>query len=229
MTSVIGKTLSLSVILIFLMVACTDSVSPQADVGAEVTDEPAVEPTSTPQPTATSQPTATIEPTASASEAVATPEFELATHQVGSTGLSFDYPSDWIITENASGSIRIESEAGYAERIDTDAGAVVVIIPMAADDLTGQDSLEKLATYIINHEPSPSTQLGDPTTMMLNDQELTFSAFVNEEAGIEGIYAAILTGDELAVVFAVAGGDSRTSFGPAVEAIVNSLILPQTG
>jgi hypothetical protein len=63
--------------------------------------------------------------------------------------------------------------------------------------------------------------------MMLNDQELTFSAFVDESADFEGIYAAFLAGDDLAVLFAIAGGPNHTAYRPAVEAIVNSLILSQ--
>jgi hypothetical protein len=42
------------------------------------------------------------------------------------------------------------------------------------------------------------------------------------------VYAIYAAGDEMALIFAVAGGQSRVSYRPAVEAIVDSIILPQT-
>ena len=104
---------------------------------------------------------------------------------------------------------------------------MIIIVPMAAGDLAGQDSRAKLASYLVDNSPPQSAKLGDPTTVMINEQELTFSAFVDQNSGLEGTFAAHLAGDELAVIIAIAGGEGRTSYQPAVEAIVNSLILPR--
>lgn len=247
MDSTIARSLLLSMVLVLLLVACADSPAPQSDNGLDTESETAVvptaspaptettEPTVTPTPTATPEPTMLPEPTANALPSVETkqanpaPQFvlgELTAYQVESTGLTFDYPEGWVVTEDSDGGIRIESEEGYGNLFSTDDGVVIVILPMAAADLPGQDSLEKLASFILNNGMPQTAVLGDPSTLMINDQELTFSAFVDQTAGLEGVYAAFLAGDELAVIIAIAGGENRTTYRAGVEAIVNSIILP---
>jgi hypothetical protein len=237
MTAAIGKTFRLFAVLILLLTSCADSNKPQAVDGSEATSEPAGEATSISQPTATSAPTATPISIAAAAametgeELPVSPEIflgELETYQVESTGLTFNYPAGWIVTEDLPDSILIESEAGYGERFTTDAGAVIVILPMAADDMSGQGSIGKLAAFITANGMPSTAKLGDPITTMLNDQELTFAVFVDPDAGLEGVYAAYLAGDKLAVIVAITGGEDRASYRPAVEEIVDSLILPQS-
>ena len=228
--------------------AVTNEPVPEPTATPEPTGTP--QPTDTPEPTASPGSTATSEPaaaggppasfgaTATALPAVATmeailkpPEFvlgELATYTVESTGLTFEYPSGWVVAEDPDEGILVESKAGYSDRLATGDGAAIAILTMAAGDLPGQDSLEKLAAFIISKGMPESVQLGDPVTTTVNDQELTFSAFVDQSVGLEGVYAAFLAGEEVIVVFAVAGGESRTSYRPAVETVVNSIVLPQT-
>ena len=239
----IGKPLLLSIALALLLVACADSGASREVDEPTATVEPAVEPSATPTPTvmpeanATPKPTIVFEPTAGALPAVQTmeailapPEFvlgELSSYRAESIDLTFDYPAGWVITEDPVAGIRIESKEGIGDRIATADGALVVIIPLAAGDLRGETSVEKLASFIISNGASPTAALGEPLTATINGQDLAFSSFVDPDAGQEGVFAAYLAGDELAVIFAVAGGENRTSYRPAVETIVNSIILPQ--
>lgn len=139
MTGAVGKTLWLFIVAIFLLAACNDSNTSQVVEEQGATGEPAAEATSTSQPTATPQPADTPGSTVASveidagEELSASPEFvlgETETYQVESTGLTFDYPAGWVVTEDLPDSILIESEAGCGDRFTTDAGAVIVILHM---------------------------------------------------------------------------------------------------
>lgn len=221
---------------------------PLATATPNPTATPTAEPTET--PTATAEPTATIEPTAPAEPAAAEepisltppavqtmeailrpPEFvlgELESYAAEFSGLTFDYPAGWVVTEDETTGVRIESKAGIGDQMPDADGASMAIIPMAADNLEGETLIEKLATFIVSNGMPPTSRLGQPSSATLNGQELLFSAFVDTTDSVEGIYALYSVGDQLAVVFAVAGGESRVSYRPAVETIVNSIILTQT-
>jgi hypothetical protein len=237
MNNKVGRPLLLSIALILLLAACTDSATPQ------VVNEPAGEVVATPMPTVTleatvtAKPTIVFEPTTGVLPAVQTMEAilapsefvlgELSTYQVEPSGLSFDYPAGWIVTEDPGAGIRIESKEGIGDHIATANGALVVIIPLAAGDLPGETPVEKLASFIISNGTSPTAALGEPLTATINGQELAFTSFVDQDAGQEGVIAAFLAGDKLAVILAVAGGESRVSYRPGVETIVNSFVLAQ--
>lgn len=211
---------------------------------ATLTSAPTETPTLTSEPASTAEPSASVEPPATAepppltppgvqtmNAILAPPGFELGeleSYTVESSGLTFDYPAGWVVTEDEATGLRIESEAGIGDRIADANGASVSILSVAADELAGETLVEKLASFIIAHGMPATTQLGQPQGAIINEQELIFSAFVDTSVGLEGVYALYSAGDEMAVIFAVAGGQSRVSYRPAVETIVDSIILPQT-
>jgi hypothetical protein len=239
----IGKPLLLSIVLALLLVACANSATPEAVDEPEATIEPAGEATATAAPTNIPAPTATPVSTAASETAldavaraatiealVVPPDFvlnELASYQAESFGLSFDYPAGWSVIEDPDAGIQIESKAGIGERLMTDFGVSVVIIPLAADALPGETPVQKLASYIVGSRTSPTTALGEPLEATVNGQDLAFSSFVDKDNGLEGVYAVFLVGDEVVVVSALAGGENRVSYRPGVETIVNSLVLAQ--
>ncbi len=248
-----GRIIIIMTILVLLLAACSGSDdqdrSEETVVVAEFpvettadpttvpevtsTSEPMVEPTSTVEATATVKPTATNEPTTEppqddelqSSSSTAEDPGELVTYIGETFPISIEYPSTWSLSDDPSFGLLLESSEGFVDQLPNGDGAILFVIPQDPNELEGDNVTVKLLTAILRFGLPGSAEIADPDSYNIEQQEFAVSEYVDNESDVDGFFAVILNGEQVAVVFSAASGEDRARNIEILESILGSVTL----
>lgn len=213
---------------ITVLVACggkEEEATPAATSAPAETDVPKATETSVPPTATVPPPTATVEPTPTETP---DPQANFVEYESEALGISFAYPEDWAILEEAdSGQITIATDESLLDADVISEGAGVLLGVLVDPTTSSLGALGFLQTFS-DPELGPYEEIEvieDPVELEINGQEAAQGVYKIKEEGVELQALLTVIVRETAIGFVFGASPEFETYQPVLAEIAKTVVL----